>query len=244
MTFNFTKLFKCLTICVIAYTSIVLYSCNKNTESKNILKISENVLEKPDSIVTDYFLDTITKEGNFIKIYSKIEVYPDTLIFKDLCAEWGNNEIKNRENLAVNFDYLVGKLDFQIAWMSNELITLIEGCGQSCTYLIVFPIKKNSNTRALLESTFYGKEKQGILIKENIVAYCGCENEIYPSLIIENLEKNLKDTLLLEENWIRGVGNIFQIIDSLYVNGNMIFVSQKDNNGKTILSKEKAIVWK
>jgi hypothetical protein len=136
----------------------------------------------------DHLKPSLKKTSEIVEVnkndYYKLHFMGDTAYF----IEWGNKLYKNETKRT--FDVL-GSGNVTTRESSNDAIILSQGCGTSCTYYIVLPLKAGSKEKVFMQAIASN-------ISKNIVAYIPEEEE--PFIRIENyltgkkldiVEKNL-----------------------------------------------------
>lgn len=206
----------------------------KNKKSNNKWK-KTNRLEKDVISQTSFWIDTVLKDGKFLKIYTNHENNQ-----QNLHAEWGNREHEHYTDLK-KFEngYLVGKTYFPIKWTTDNAIILVYGCGTNCVYSLIFNIK-NEKPYIALTAFYPGMDYANYNTdNENLIVY-SCNNEkLNLCIVIEDIESRKKDVMELGNNWIRGVGNLFGIIDELTIKKGILTVKQNPKDSEKEVKKQR-----
>ncbi|MGE5943273.1 MAG: hypothetical protein ACM31G_02930 [Flavobacteriales bacterium] len=207
---------------------LTFFGCNQKEKNLNLLK-TETKTELTEKKETVFWIDTISN-GKFLKIYSKPEND-----WQNLTAEFGNENIKHTIDLKTEEYQMLG-IPFanQIEWITEKSFALINGCGTACKYVMIFNV---DNEKPIIMAVEYYPEMKYADYKTDDLNLYIAVNENFdniPSFVIVETDSQKSDTINLPKNWVRGIGSIFSIIDKIEIKDSEIYITQNQENGKTI----------
>lgn len=210
--------------------------CNQNEKeisSRKITSLAEQT-EKKETIV---WIDTTSSE-KFLKIYST----PNN-DWQNLTAEFGNQETKRKIDLYTE-DYQILGIPFtnQIEWITEKSFALVNGCGTTCRYVLIFNIDQEKPIITPIE--YYPGIAYADFKTDNSNVYIAVNENArdIPSFVIVETDSQKKDTINLPNNWMRGIGSIFSIVDKIDIKDCKIEITQKQENGKTKTLNKKIVL--
>ena len=179
-------------------------------------------------------LDTLLIDGRFLRI--TIFYDDDTGETMHKKAYWGNEE----NSFETELFEIRGNLHESLKWTTDNCLILVDGCGTNCMYAIVFNAKIGEMFWTPVD--FYPQNYTND--NNELILYGEYINE-KSSLVILNVENNLRDTLVVPEDWVRGVGFINNLLDEIQVKNNEICIAQfGENDGEATQIIKKEIVLK
>ncbi|BDD05582.1 hypothetical protein [Aureibacter tunicatorum] len=169
---------------------------------------------------TIYWIDTVNGQ-NFLKIFSTADHD-----LKNLVAEYGNSKVEHVFNLdSKGFELINIPFHNQIEWITDDSFALVENCGVNCIYALIFNTHKEKPI--LTSLLYYPRLKHANFITDNNNYYATFNlSTSKPSFIIVDTDSQKKDTINIPETWIRSIGSIPSIIDSVKIKNNRIEIVQ------------------
>ncbi|WP_299782695.1 hypothetical protein [uncultured Formosa sp.] len=215
---------------------LTFFGCNQKEKNLNLLK-SEIKTELTEKSETIFWVDTISN-GKFLKIYSKPEND-----WQNLTAEFGNENKKYTIDLKTEEYQMLGiPFTNQIEWITEKSFALINGCGTNCRYVLIFNIE--SEKPIVMPIEYYPEIKYADYKTDNPNLYIAVSenNGNSLSLMVVETDSQKKAELSLPEDWNRGNGQIYGIIDKIEIKNSKIKILQNQENGK-IKELNKKITW-
>lgn len=216
---------------------LIFFGCKQKEKHLNLLNTGTKT-ELKEKNETVFWIDTISN-GKFLKIYSEPEND-----WQNLTAEYGNEKINHKINLQSDKYKILGiPFTNQIEWITEKSFALVNGCGTSCKYVMIFNI---DNEKPIIQPIEYYPEIEYADFKTDnpnlyIAVYNNYTNK--PSFIIVDTDTQKKDTIKLSNNWNRpGNGSIMSIVDKIKIENSEIKVIQILENGTQKLFKEKIVM--
>ncbi|MFC4818569.1 hypothetical protein [Flavobacterium sp. GCM10023249] len=200
----------------------VFIGCNiKNEQSGKSSSVTKLNIEKKEKDIA-VWLDTITTDKKFLKIYSTSE---DN--YKKIYAEWGKNKIRHK-SLLIGDELIEFQTPFdaKIEWTTNNSFGLVNSCGTNCRYAIIYNIEKDKPF--WFDVLYYPNISYFNYATDN-KDLCICSTEYSNGnrkLRIFDIDSQKNDTIMIPENWKRGVGHFDNIIDSINIKNNQIEIFQ------------------
>lgn len=131
--------------------------------------------------------------------------------------EWGNDSIKN---MSMQKFEVLGNGVLGILRTSENCILLSQGCGTSCTYYVILPMKRN-----MTEKVYYFALANDL--KNNFVAYMPSDNNDDIFVRVENyLTGQVMD---IKETNVCQATSKSDCIDSVYFNKSSLVLKWQDN---------------
>ncbi len=182
--------------------------------------------QKVDTVI---WIDTIINQ-KFLTMYSTSADNYD-----DIIADWGNENQRHHFNFRADtlFDLIGTPFSTQFLWTTQKSICFPRGCGQSCMYGLFFNSEKGKPIFITSQLTFYPNMTFSVFESDNDDLYLTAGDLSIPSLIINSVDTDLKDTILLPAGWKRGTGAVHHIIDEVNISENEIEILQKEK-GKIV----------
>jgi hypothetical protein len=205
---------------------LTFFGCNQKEKNLSLerTKTKTELTEKSETI---FWIDT-TSNGKFLKIYSKPEND-----WQNLTAEFGNENKKQTIDLKTEQYQMLGiPFTNEIEWISEKSFALVNGCGTSCVYVLIFNIDQNEPI--IQPIIFYPEIEYADFKTDNPNLYIAV-NEDYldnPSFVIVDTDSQKKDTINLPNDWVRGIGNIYSIVDKVLIKNSKIEIIQIQEKGK------------
>jgi len=194
-----------------------LIGCNLANESKK-LHITPNESIELENNYTFKTIDTVLKDGKYLSI----EVNASKGSKETVSAYWGNSDNDYKlEFSEENEIWIRGYLSGALKWTSKNCFGLVDGCGTNCMYSIILNSRTGESKQ--IPTNFYPGNYRND--RKDLILYPGAKDN-YPSIVIENIETQEKDTMKIPDNWIRGVGLLENIIDSITINNGVVEVFQ------------------
>ncbi len=201
--------------------------CNKKEKDNQLKKVKPQI-EKTHEKETIVWVDT-TSSANFLKIYST----PNN-DWQSLTAEFGNQKIKHKTDLYTE-EYQILGIPFtnQIEWVTEKSFALVNGCGTACRYTLIFNVDQEQPIITPIE--YYPGIIYADFKTDNPNLYIAVNENAgnTPSFVIVETDSQKKDTINLPNNWVRGIGSIFSIVDKIDIKDSNIEITQKQENGET-----------
>jgi hypothetical protein len=114
----------------------------------------------------------------------------------------------------------------EIEWITNNSFGLVNGCGTNCRYAIIYNIQKDKPY--WFDVLYYPNIGYFNYATDNN-NLCICYSEYSKgntNLKIFDVDSQKSDTIMIPENWERGVGHVDYIIDSINIKNNKIEIFQ------------------
>lgn len=221
---------------IIILTIVLFFGCNQKEKEIQQRKIKSQV-EQTNEKDTIVWIDTVSND-NFLKIYSN-----PTNDWQNLTAEFGNQKIKHKVDLQTE-EYLILGIPFtnQIEWITQKSFALVNGCGTACKYALIFNTDYDKPIITPIE--YYPGIIYADFKTDNSNVYIAVNENTgdKPSFIIVETDSQKKDTINLPNDWIRGVGSIYSIVDKIEIKDSEIEVIQKQENGRTKKLNKKIVL--
>ena len=205
---------------------LTFFACHQKEINLNLLK-TETKTELSEKSEIIFWIDTIYN-GKFLKIYSKPEND-----WQNLTAEYGNENKKYTINLKTEEYGMLGiPFSNAIEWITDKSFALVNGCGTNCKYVLIFNIDREKAIVQPIE--FYPGIEYADFKTDNSNLYIAVneEHNDYPSFVIIDTDSQKKDTIDFPNNWIRGMGSIYTIVDKVKIENSKIEITQNQENGK------------
>jgi len=207
---------------ILPFIILSIFLSNQKDKNLNFVAVNNKVKEK-DEVV--FLIDTVSN-GKFLKIYS-----PENDL-GNLTAEYGDKRIKNKVNLRGE-KYGILRSPSNVHWITEKSFCIVGGCGAECKYVLIFNIDRKE---PLIEQIlYYPKIGFNDFETDNPNLYIAV-NDNYEggsSFVIVDTDSQKRDTVSIPNNWIRGLGTIFSIVDKIKIKNSKIYVFQSDEYGKT-----------
>ncbi|HFC76664.1 MAG TPA: hypothetical protein ENJ27_00310 [Candidatus Moranbacteria bacterium] len=209
---------------------LTFFGCNQKEKNLNI-SIVENKTELTEKDKTIFWIDTVSN-GKFLKIYSTPEND-----WQNLTAEYGNTNLTKKIDL-IKHQILGIPFTNRIEWITEKSFALVNSCGTSCKYVLIFNISKEEPIIHPIE--FYPGIEYADFKTDNPNLYIAVneDDNNNPSFVIVDTDNQKKDTINLPNDWVRGIGSIFNIIDKIKIENSKIEITQIKENGKNKMMNE------
>ena len=206
---------------------VTFLGCNQKQKNPNLIK-TDTTTELTEKSETIFWVDTISN-GKFLKIYSKPEND-----WQNLTAEFGNENQKHIVDLKTEKYQMLGiPFTNQIEWITEKSFALINGCGTNCRYVLIF--NTESEKPIVMPIEYYPEIKYADYKTDNPNLYIAINetNGNSLSLMVVDTDSQKKAIFNLPEDWNRGNGSIYNIVDAIKIENSIIRIVQRQENGIT-----------
>src|SRR5690606_35283854 len=148
---------------------------------------------------------------NFLKMYST-----SADKYRDIIANWGNDNLSHDFSFQndTSFDFIGPPFSSEFFWSTKNSICFPKGCGQICMYGLIFNSKNKKPF--LTELAFFPNMSFSNFVSDNNDLYLTAGDLSIPSLIVNSVDRGLRDTIKLASDWIRGM-SVYHIIDQVKI---------------------------